>query len=136
MAALKANGEVIGTVSEVHPKVCKAFDLPARAAVATVNLTKLFAVPASTIVFAPLSQYPSVSYDITIDMDHGSSAGELLGKLRSSSKLLSSVEVVDVYGSDSGAYKLTVRCTYQAEDRTLTDQEAKQEFASIEKLTS
>ena len=135
-AALVVNGTVVGTLVDVHPKVCTKFNLPARAVVAMVNTSAIFAMDPTTTVFAPIAQHPAVSYDITIEMDHAKSAGKVLGSLSASSKLLESVEVVDLYGKDSGTYKLTVRLTYRSPDKTLTDEEAKQEFAKVEKLVA
>jgi phenylalanyl-tRNA synthetase beta subunit len=67
-------------------------------------------------------------------MAHSKSVGKLLKKIRESSKLLESVEVADLYGKESGEYKLTLRCTYRSSEKTLTEEEAKKEFASVEKL--
>lgn len=133
-ATLKVGDTAVGTLSELHPDVCNAFDLPARACVATVNLTALFEIPAATTVFQDMPEYPAVSYDITIDLDHSKSAGALVAQIQQSSELLTSVEVADLYGKDSGTYKLTIRCTYRAADRTLTEEEAKKEFAKVEKI--
>lgn len=135
VASLVVNGALVGTLSEVLPEVCKQFDLPARAAIATVNLSALFEMAAATTVFESIPQHPAITYDITVNMNHSQSAGELLRKIQESSTLLESVEVTDLYGKDSGDYKLTIRCTYRSPEKTLTEAEAKQEFAAVEKLT-
>ena len=136
VAKLLVGGKPVGTVCDVHSAVRKAFDLPARAIIATLNLSAVLESPAATIVFEDLPQYPAVSYDMTVDMTHDQSAGKLLDKLRNSSKLLESVEVVDLYGNDSGSYKLTIRLTYRSDEKTLTDQEAKQAFSGAQKLVA
>ncbi len=126
--------KVIGTIFEVHPDVCKRFDLPARAAGITINITQLFATEPTEIVYRDIPDYPAVCYDTTVPMAHSKSVGKLLKKIRESSKLLESVEVADLYGKESGEYKLTLRCTYRSSEKTLTEEEAKKEFASVEKL--
>ena len=135
-ATVLVNGKEVGTVSDVHPDVRKKFDLPSRAAVVTLSLSQVLSQPAQTTVFTDLPQHPAISYDMTVDMSHDKSTGKLLNSLRSSSKLLESVSVVDLYGKDSGDYKLTIRCTYRSSEKTLTEQEVKQEFAKVEKLLS
>ncbi|MDP6562092.1 MAG: hypothetical protein QF793_04180, partial [Candidatus Peribacteraceae bacterium] len=73
-------------------------------------------------------------YDTTVAMSHSKSVGELLADIRKSSKLLESAEVADLYGKESGEYKLTLRCTYRSAEKTLTEEEAKKEFAKAEKI--
>lgn len=133
-ADVKANGNVIGTFFEVHPDVRKNFDLPARAAALTVNITALFATEPDEIVFNTILEYPAISYDTTVSMVHSKSVGNLLESVRTSSKLLESAEVADLYGKESGEYKLTIRCTYRSSEKTLTEEEAKKEFAGVEKI--
>ena len=131
-----SDGKVIGTIFEVHSDVRNNFDLPARAAAMTINITALLEKAPNEIVFSAIPEYPAVSYDTTISMAHNKSSGELLAKIRKSSKLLESAEVADLYGKDSGEYKLTIRCTYRSPEKTLTEEEAKKEFETVEKLTS
>ena len=129
-------GTPVGMLFEVHPDVCKQFDLPARAACVLINLSAVLAIKPLETVFATVPEFPAVSYDTTITMNHDKSAEELLRKIRASSALLESAEIVDLYGKESGEYKLTLRCVYRSPDKTLTEEEAKQEFAKAESLLS
>lgn len=133
-ADILIHGTVVGTLTEVQADVRKRFDLPARAAIGTVNLSLVFQNPASEIVFTPLPEYPSISYDTTLTMSSEKSAEDLLQRVRESSSLLESVEVADIYGKDGSDYKLTVRLVYRSPTKTLTEQEAKQEFAKAQKI--
>lgn len=133
-ASVSVRGTFVGTLCEVHPDVAKTFDLPARAAVLTVNLTEIYANAPADIVFRPISEYPAVSYDTTITMSQDKSVAALLASIRNSSDLLESADVADLFGNPGEDYKLTVRCTYRANDKTLTEEEAKKEFAKAEKL--
>jgi len=128
-ASIVVEGKVIGTLFEVHPEVKQKFDLPARAAALTLNISALKDIPAATIVAKVVPEFPSITYDTTIVMTHDKSAGSLLQKIAESSTLLESVEITDLYGKDSGEYKLTIRCTYRSADKTLTDEEVKKEYA-------
>ncbi len=123
-----------GRVFELHPELKDAFKLPGRAAVVLLNVTALFALPTATTLAAPLSQFPAVTYDVTFSVQHSNAVAALLEKARKASALLSGIAVADLYdgkGTAPGSYNLTVRCTYRAEDRTLTEDEAKKEHAAV-----
>ena len=133
-ASIVVEGTVIGTLFEVSAEVKQKFDLPARAAALTLDVTALKDIPAATIVAKVVPEFPAITYDTTIEMTHDKSAGNLLKQISESSKLLESVDIADIYGKESGAYKLTLRCTYRSPDKTLTDEEVKKEYANVEKL--
>ncbi|MFA6523219.1 MAG: phenylalanine--tRNA ligase subunit beta [Candidatus Peribacteraceae bacterium] len=120
----------VGFITEVHPEVATRFDLPARAAVATLDLTTLLAIPELLKPPVPVPAFPAVSYDVTVTRTQTQSSGDLMKKLKGTSPLLESVEVVDLYEGKplaSGQFNLTLRFTYRAPDRTLTEEEAKKE---------
>ena len=82
----------------------------------------------------PLPQFPSIVYDETVEFSHNRALGEAIEKARKTSELLENVEVADLYGRDElGAqrYKLTLRCTYRAQDRTLKEEEAKKAHEKV-----
>lgn len=133
-ADLMVDGKVVGLVCELHPSVSASFDLPGRAAVALLDLTMLLSLPAHSMPFAPLSQYPSIAYDLTVTLNAGKKSAEFISKIRRSSPLLADVSVVDLFEGKQlpkGAYNLTVRCTYRAPDRTLTEEEAKKAHDAV-----
>lgn len=133
-AVLQVDGKDVGLLFTVADSVCNSFGIPSGAAGAVINIDALLEIPAETTVFSRLPNFPEVSYDITVDYSHEKSVGDLLGKIRESSDLLESAEVVDLYGKQEGDYKLTLRCVYRSSEKTLTEQEAKKEFEKVEKL--
>ena len=133
-ADLHVNGEVVGTLFEIHPDVCSNFDLPSRAAGLTINVTALFGHAATEVVYGSIPEFPAVRYDTTVSMSHSKSVAAVLTQIRESSPLLESAEVVDLYGKESDDYKLTIRCLYRSAEKTLTEEEAKKEFAKVEKI--
>ena len=127
-ADITVAGTKVGALFELHPVIAKRFDLPERTSVALINLTALFAKEGKKKVAVPLPQFPSIVYDETVEFSHNRALGEAIEKARKTSELLENVEVADLYGRDElGAqrYKLTLRCTYRAQDRTLKEEEAK-----------
>ncbi|MDO8469238.1 MAG: phenylalanine--tRNA ligase subunit beta [Candidatus Peribacter sp.] len=133
-ADLLLGGTVVGMVCELHPNVVAAFDLPGRAAVGLLDLTTLLALPMQPAIFMPIPQYPSITYDLTVTLDASRKSADFIAKVRKSSPLLADVSVVDLYEGAplaKGQYNLTVRCTYRASDRTLTEEEVKKEHEKI-----
>ncbi len=127
-AEIAVNGRKVGCLYELHPTVCAAFDLPARAAAVTLNLTMLFAEKPADIFAAPVPAFPDVTYDETIQRTQKDAVETLLKKARAADPLLADVSVKDLYNGKplkDGEYNLTLRFTYRAADRTLTEDEAK-----------
>jgi phenylalanyl-tRNA synthetase beta chain len=136
-ADLLVGGKAVGMVFEVHPQVAAAFDLPGKAAAALLDLTSLLEEHAPAAVMQPVPQFPAITYDLTVTLDASRSAAELVRKIRSSSPILEEVAVADLYDGSplkKGQYNLTVRCTYRAKDRTLTEEEVKREHGKVEAL--
>lgn len=124
--------DVIGQIFEVHPSIRKTFDIPGRAAAAIINLHDLLAHAPEKIVAQPLSQFPSVVYDVTITRTHDKHIAALMEKAVKGSKLLESVVIHDLYqkaGSDT--YNATLRFTYRSAEKTLTEEEAKKEQEAV-----
>lgn len=133
-ADLLVDGKVVGLLCEIHPSVAAAFDCPGRAAAALLDLTCLLQLPMQTMIYTSLPQYPSIAYDLTVTLDASTKSAEFIAKVRKSSPLLAEVSVVDLYDGPpltKGQYNLTVRCTYRAPDRTLTEEEVKKEHAKL-----
>jgi len=134
VADIIVQGKTIGILYEVHPEVRKRFDLPAKAAAISVNISALKALTATVTVAKALPEFPAITYDTTIDMTHDKSVSALKEKISKSSALLESIEVIDLYEKESGAYKLTLRCTYRSPKKTLTEQEVQKEYKEAEKI--
>ncbi|TSC59174.1 MAG: phenylalanyl-tRNA synthetase subunit beta [Candidatus Peregrinibacteria bacterium Greene0416_19] len=126
----------IGTISELHPDLRAAYDLPHRAAVASIDLVKLLGIPPAETIFTPLPQFPAVAYDVTVPLDPTTVAADLLKKIRSTSPLLEEVYIADLYTGTGDRGTMTLHFTYRAADRTLTEEEAKKEHEkAVEVLT-
>lgn len=125
-ADLIVDQQTIGQIFEVHPDVCKRFDLPARASAVLLNVDALLKLDAHTTVYEQLSQFPEVRYDETIEVKEGVSATSLLNAMQKASDLLQKVEVADMYKNN-----LTLRFIYGSYERTLTEEEVKKEHQKV-----
>lgn len=127
-AALVLDGKTVGVVAELHPAVIAAFGLPERTAAVSVDLSLALAETLVPRPVVPIATFPAVSYDVTVKAGAQTGTAALLAKLRRADPLLEQAAVADLYvGPDhkDGAYNLTLRLTYRAPDRTLTEAELK-----------
>ena len=125
-AELVVGDVAVGHAGELHPSVCRAFGLPARAAAAEVDLDVLLdhARPPSGVAVSP---YPVAKVDIALVVAQDVPAATLTATLREGAgELLESVRLFDVYtGSQvaAGSRSLAFALRFRAADRTLTDDE-------------
>ena len=117
----------VGHAGELHPKVCRAFGLPARTSVAELDLDALLARAVATPPAPAFSTYPVAKEDVALIVDEKLPAAELAATLREGTgPLCESVRLFDLYtgpqvgeGRKSLAFALRFRS-----DRTLTDADA------------
>ena len=139
-ARVLSDGTEVGVTGELHPLVREAFGLPEQPVCAfTCDLDGLLADWGTARKMIPLSTHPPIYEDLAVVVDGEVPARRVRELItRAGGGLLRSVELFDVYrGSQVGAGKksLAYRLTYQAEDRTLTDEEVAQvRFNVIQEL--
>jgi phenylalanyl-tRNA synthetase beta chain len=137
-AKLVVNDIEIGVLGEVHPLVRENFDLPAqRVCLLEFDLEALLALVPSSYYYQPISRFPAVTRDLALIVDDEVPAARVRDAIvKAGGRLLQKVELFDVYhgaqvppGKKSLAYTLT----YQAPDRTLTDDEVNKIQLRIQK---
>jgi phenylalanyl-tRNA synthetase beta chain len=127
-ADLIVNGQSAGTFGEVHPLVRKAFELPEQpVCVAEFALdTLLDAALASA--YQSVSRFPAVREDIAVVVDQATPAAQAETTIwKAGGELLREVRLFDLYRGEqigAGRKSLAYRLVYQADDRTLTDDDA------------
>jgi len=121
----------LGCFGELHPLLKERFELSEAPLLATeLDLQILLAAIPERYEIEAVPAYPPVLEDIAVIVDEEISAERVESCIRAAGgKTLQSVRLFDVYrGEQIGAGKksLAYSLTYQAPDRTLTDQEAAQ----------
>ena len=116
-----------GWVGEIHPLVCRAWDLE-RAAGFEVDLAPLVAASTYGIErYADVISYPAVHQDIAVVVPEAVPALEVASAVRvGGGDLLRRAEIFDLYRGDQvgeGRKSLALRLEFRAPDRTLTDEE-------------
>ena len=135
-ATVRVGGREVATMGELHPLVRQAFGLPERPVCAlTCDFDGLLAGWGAPREMTPLSTHPPVYEDLAVVVERETPASQVRDLItRAGGTLLRSVALFDVYrGEQLGAGKksLAYRLTYQAQDRTLTDQEVARVRSSI-----
>ncbi|WP_107705946.1 phenylalanine--tRNA ligase subunit beta [Nocardioides allogilvus] len=127
-AELRIGERVIGHAGELHPKVCKAYGVPARSAVAEIDLDALLE-HATTVVSGPrFSSYPVAKEDVALVVDASVPSAAVEAALREGAgELLESIRLFDVFTGDQvgeGKKSLAYALRFRAADRTLKEGEA------------
>ncbi|WGW13159.1 phenylalanine--tRNA ligase subunit beta [Saxibacter everestensis] len=121
------SGALFGHAGELHPKVCEALELPARAVAFEVNLDALIAEAAPARSTEVLSSFPVSRQDVALIVDSAVPAADVTAALQSGAgELLESIELFDVFEGEQagvGRKSLAYRLVFRALDRTLTADE-------------
>jgi phenylalanyl-tRNA synthetase beta chain len=130
-ASVRANGIEIGVVGQLAPAVAEARGLPSaeETYAAEIDLDALAGIAHGDELRArPLPRFPSIVRDVSILVDEALPAVAVRGTIRSAAPAsLESIVEFDRYqgqGVPEGRVSLSLRLTFRAPDRTLTDDEA------------
>ena len=117
-------GEVVAELGEVAAAARERFGIEAPVFVAALSLDRLPAMPV-TPRYQPLPRFPSVQRDMAFSIGDPALAVAAVQVAigRTAGPLLRDVAVFDVFRLPDGARSVAWRLTFQAEDRTLTDEE-------------
>jgi phenylalanyl-tRNA synthetase beta chain len=126
-AEVLLGGVSIGHAGELHPRVCRAFGVPARTAAAEVDLDVLLDHAVAVPQAPALSTYPVAKEDVALVVDGSVPAALVAATLREGAgPLCESVRLFDVYTGEQvgeGRTSLAFALRFRAPDRTLTEAE-------------
>ncbi|MEX0888042.1 MAG: phenylalanine--tRNA ligase subunit beta [Patescibacteria group bacterium] len=114
--------ERIGILGTVHPHLAEAFSLP-EAAVFEIDFEKFSRMGQRWGNFRPISPYPEVLEDYSFVLPQTRSLAELLEKVRSVSPLVREVDLKDRFETQAGERSVTIRVSYQSEEKGLSSKE-------------
>ncbi|GHF16394.1 phenylalanine--tRNA ligase subunit beta [Streptomyces fumanus] len=120
---------VVGHAGELHPRVLKAFGLPARTCAMELDLDTVARVGDDTPQAPRISTFPVATQDVALVVDASVPAAEVEAALREGAgELLESIRLFDVYDNaeqlGEGRRSLAFALRFRAGDRTLTVDEA------------
>jgi phenylalanyl-tRNA synthetase beta chain len=130
------DGVEAGWIGEVHPLVCRTWDLDSASAF-EVDLAPLVdASPSGSEQYEDVITNPAVEQDIAVIVDEAVEAARVRAVVtEAGGELLRSIAVFDLYRGDQvgeGRKSLALRLEFRASDRTLTDEEVAEIRGKIE----
>ncbi|WP_053848915.1 phenylalanine--tRNA ligase subunit beta [Streptomyces sp. NRRL B-24085] len=128
-AELVVGDTVVGHAGELHPRVVKAFGLPARTCAMELDLDVLEAAGDDTPQAPAISTFPVATQDVALVVDKFVPHAEVEAALRAGAgELLEGIRLFDVYENEEqlgdGKKSLAYALRFRAGDRTLTVDEA------------
>jgi phenylalanyl-tRNA synthetase beta chain len=126
-AAVEIDGEVAGWIGEVHPLVCREWDLEAAVGFEIEAGALIGAASVGVEIYEDVTTFPAAHQDLAVVVPVGVSATAVRDAiLAGGGELLRSARVFDLYEGEqvgAGRKSLALRLEFRAADRTLTDDE-------------
>ena len=126
-AAVSIGGAPLGWLGEVHPLVCRTWDVPAAVAFEIDAAPLLAAATLGEETFEDVTTFPAVRQDLAIVAPTEVSAAAIReAVIEGGGELLKRVEIFDRYEGaqvGEGNVSLALRLEFGAPDRTLADEE-------------
>ena len=120
------DGVDIGYIGMAHPTVSKNIDKKGNVVFAEIDVNKLSSVAARAIEYSEPSKYPSMEYDLSLDIPQGVMFSDLRASWRDAgTELLRNVSVIDTYDTDE-IHRITVRFEFGSNERTLSSNEVQE----------
>ncbi len=128
-AVFLVGGVRLGVIGELHPGLAVDLEVDGPVSIAEIDLAAIAAAVPGITSFAGLSAFPPVRQDIAVIVDDNVEAAALVATARDAGgELLREVDVFDVFADaervGAGKVSVALRLVFQADDRTLTDDEA------------
>jgi len=124
-AAIVINGNRLGVVGELHPKVSETFEIDGPVYIFEINATALLPFTTGHKMSQPVPRFPSTARDLALVVNTETTHQQVQDIIRSF-PLVSEVKIFDVYSGKqvpAGKKSLAYRVIYQSPTHTLTDEE-------------
>ncbi len=134
-ASVRLGGVEAGWLGEVHPVVCRQWDLDAAVGF-QIALAELVAASSFGLErYQDVTEYPAVLQDLAVAVEEGVAAAKVREAVAAGGgELLHSATVFDLYRGEQvgeGRKSLALRLEFRAPDRTLTDAEVSERREAI-----
>ncbi|HEY2479937.1 MAG TPA: phenylalanine--tRNA ligase subunit beta [Solirubrobacterales bacterium] len=135
-AAVSIGGAPLGWLGEVHPLVCRTWDIAAAVGFEIDAAPLLAAATLGEETFEDVTTFPAALRDLAVVVPAETPAAEVRAAvLAGGGELLRAADVFDLYEGEQlgeGKKSLALALEFRAPDRTLTDEEVDAARASIE----
>jgi phenylalanyl-tRNA synthetase beta chain len=127
--------EVLGVIGEVHPQVLGHYEIHGKAYLFEMDFSKMVKWAGEERRFQSLPKFPVVYRDLSVVVDRALEAEKVMEAIRAFHQpFVEEITLFDIYqGSPvpEGKKGISYRIRYQANDRTLTDEEVNQYHEKI-----
>ena len=130
--------QTFGFIGEIHPEIAEENDLPAGTTIFELDLDFLFEITENKEYnYKKLLKYPVLARDLAVVIKENIAVGDIHRAIEEKAgEILKNLELFDIYQGDqikAGYKSAAFELKFQAEDRTLTDQEVNKRFNQIVK---
>lgn len=131
------NGTDIGVIGIAHPTVNRNIDKKGHVVFAELDVEKFAAVKDNGIVYDEPSKYPSMEYDLSLDMPEDVLYADLQECWQhEGAGILKGASIIDTYDTDE-VHRMTIRFVFSSAERTLSSAEVQDVIDHItEKLAA
>jgi phenylalanyl-tRNA synthetase beta chain len=135
-ATVSVGGTAAGWIGELHPLVCRAWDMAAAVGFEVDLATLAAAASVGEEAYDDVTTFPAVYRDLAVVVPIDLPAAELRqAVLAGGGELLRAADVFDLYEGEQvgeGRKSLALRLEFRSPDRTLTDEEVTERRSAIE----
>ncbi|MFW6113919.1 MAG: phenylalanine--tRNA ligase subunit beta [Actinomycetota bacterium] len=132
---VSCGGEDWGFMGLIHPRVAEEMTLPLNTAVMEIGMGELLDAVPERLMYKEIPRFPAVQVDIAVVVNDEVDSIEIERLIRKAGgKLLREVRLFDQYRGEQlgeGEKSLAYSLTFNAMDRTLTDEEARSSYDNI-----
>ncbi len=125
-AVLSIDGERLGMIGEIHPKVAENYGIGDRVYCFSLDVDKMYEYAKSEKTYTPLPKFPAVTRDLALLCDDSTPVLTLeKAIIRGAGNLLEKIKLFDVYKGeqiDSSKKSVAFSVTLRSADSTLTDE--------------
>ncbi len=139
-ADILVQGQVIGQVGEIHPKVAKNFSLSGRVGFFCIELEKIENALYSKIQTKEVSQYQENNFDLSFVVHKETSGKDIVTAIKKSDTLIKKVELFDIYESEdkipwkrSLSFKVYIQSLFETLDDVVKNRLIDMIVANVEK---
>ncbi len=124
-AKMEYDGDAVGYLGEVHPLVCRNYDIGTKAYVAVLDMPVILGKTTFDRKYEGVAKYPAVTRDISMVVPKDIMAGQIEDMLVTrGGKMLESCQLFDIYEGEQikeGFKSMAYTLTFRAKDRTLDE---------------
>jgi len=125
---LEIKDKEIGWISELHPLIAKKLEINEKMSLWQLNFTELVENIEKKHKYKPVSKYPEIVHDISLVVDDKVLYKDIVQIIKSvDPDIIKKIDLIDIFKNGKikkGKKSITLRITYQSDQRTLAREEA------------